>query len=327
MLVARARKIWYDTMFGETVNAWSDARAFVLDRVMKSVQAPSTPMSTTNKRRRISSTFRDGQAGPSGLHARDRTPTVVDEEDAEERRRKRRRLLSPIEDIVPTSDPEEQELSDPTLTNPLVECPLCSQRVPYNSINSHVDSKCKTSVTGESDAAGVKPDPKTAWGSLFKGHAKKAVSSARDLEIPTTRIAKVSYGVLGVGAIRRLLAEKGLPTNGDKEDLIARHERWIAIFNANLDRPQPRTVGDLKERLKELEETSSRPATRKIVDEKAWAQKNKAQFDSLIAAARPKVKPSTETTNPQTVINDNGPSTSSSMETDRLVPSDVIVIE
>lgn len=110
-----------------------------------------------------------------------------------------------------------------------------------------MDSDCKKYIAGD-DASGItKPDSKAAWGTIFKGQAKKVATvsrsvvradnlfysssqiywsrSAQNLEIPTTRIAKVSYGLLGLSALRKLLAEAGLPTNGDKDELIVRHER------------------------------------------------------------------------------------------------------
>lgn len=38
-------------------------------------------------------------------------------------------------------------------------------------------------------------------------------------------MAKVSYGLLTLGSLRKLLAETGLLTTGDKDELITRHER------------------------------------------------------------------------------------------------------
>jgi SAP domain len=167
--------------------------------------------------------------------------------------------------ISGSSDPTERDLPNlatsgftlqqraqstiPTLCteNPRVSCPLCSRQVPYNSINPHMDSNCKKYFLGDDTTAVAKPNSKAAWGSIFKGQGKKAATvlrsvaradhavplkfisirsqSAQDLEIPTAKLAKVSYGLLTLSALRKLLAETGLPTNGDRDELIARHER------------------------------------------------------------------------------------------------------
>ncbi|KAF8509562.1 hypothetical protein JB92DRAFT_2945591 [Gautieria morchelliformis] len=295
-VTAKETHLVRNSMIGEAVNAWSDVRASVLKLSNESLRPPSArSFSPNNRKRRRSHGSSDPspEAGPSKLRYNNKKRFGSDDENMYGRiERPERTCRLSSEDIIPSSDPEEEELPNPGITNAVVACPLCSRNVPYNAINPHMDSNCKKFVAGGDSPATSRLDSKAAWGSIFKGQAKKAatVLSAQDLEIPTTRIAKVSYGLLTLSALRKLLAENGLPTSGDKDELITRHERWIAIYNANLDRGQPKPVGDLREQLKEREDTGNRPGPKKVVDEKAWAQKNSAQFASLIAAARPKPK-------------------------------------
>lgn len=55
--------------------------------------------------------------------------------------------------------------------------------------------------------------------------------------------------------IRDLLAEHELPTTGDHTTLVARHQRWVSIYNANVDRnPQyRRRVSELRAELRKWE--------------------------------------------------------------------------
>jgi len=168
-----------------------------------------------------------------------------------------------------------------TIANPSVSCPICSQPVRLNSVDAHIESACKSGIVTDNTS---KPASKAAWASIFKNKG----SSPEDAQIPINRLAKVSYGTLTLSALRKLLSEKGLPTTGDKDELIARHERWIAIFNANLDRANPKTIGELKMQLKEVEADANRLAPQSVEDDEEWTKRNHAQFKSLIEAARRK---------------------------------------
>ena len=111
------------------------------------------------------------------------------------------------EDVVPSSDPEEEEVANPERSmsslcrfppltfvsaNPHVECPLCLRQVPYNSINVHMDNGCSNF---RSDGPSAKRDSKAVWGSIFNGPGKNASGSSRF--VPTITASR-TYDVLAV---------------------------------------------------------------------------------------------------------------------------------
>ena len=55
--------------------------------------------------------------------------------------------------------------------------------------------------------------------------------------------------------IRDLLSEHDLPTTGDHNTLVARHQRWVSIYNANIDKnPRYRSrVSELRTELRKWE--------------------------------------------------------------------------
>ena len=112
-----------------------------------------------------------------------------------------------------------------------------------------------------------------------------------------------------------MLSEHDLPTTGDKDTLTRRHERWVLLYNANLDRnpPDRLTYDEMKRDLKKWEETRGGKKKVGVTDveayqvrvlpsrsgseQKCWytigflQKANKSEFDKLIAAARPKKPP------------------------------------
>ncbi|GJJ12250.1 hypothetical protein Clacol_006491 [Clathrus columnatus] len=190
-----------------------------------------------------------------------------------------------------TSEAEEDISSKPKKrkTKEEVSCPICFRHVLMSSINSHIDNGCKGYLAREDPKLGGsdKLKSKAAWNSIFKQDKRKIYNSPQDSEIPDhdSKLPKVSYGTLTLSGLKTLLSDFGLSTTGDKDALIARHERWIAIYNANLDRAHPKSLGELKTRLEEVEETVNRPAPKRISDEKDWTKKNQDQFKSLIEQA------------------------------------------
>lgn len=179
-------------------------RALVLKFSKDSLHPPATPSNLNNKRKRsLPPPDPNQEAGPSKL------PYGYGEhqdQDNETDRPRKSRRLSIEEEIVISSDPEEQELPNhaisgltllqraqiiPTLCteNSRVTCPLCSRQVPYNSINPHMDSNCKKYILGDDLPAIAKPNSKAAWGSIFKGQGKKAATFSRSV----ARLSRLFY--------------------------------------------------------------------------------------------------------------------------------------
>lgn len=102
----------------------------------------------------------------------------------------------------------------------------------------------------------------------------------------TERIPKASYDVLKDKQVKDLLQAHNLPILGDRKTWIARHQRWVMIFNANLDKSQSnrKTAKELRNELKNWEDNRKR---RHLVDNTATHMlNNQGEFARLIAEAR-----------------------------------------
>jgi len=98
-----------------------------------------------------------------------------------------------------------------------------------------------------------------------------------------------SYTVLKDKQIRDLLAAHDLSTSGDRSQLIARHERWVAVYNANLDRSPAlrKRAAELRSEMRRWDK--DKQASRKEplkTDITEYRRANKAEFDKLIQLAR-----------------------------------------
>jgi E3 ubiquitin-protein ligase RAD18 len=107
------------------------------------------------------------------------------------------------------------------VANAPVPCPMCNKAVRLNLVDSHIESGCKSHVFSNEPS---KSASKNAWASIFKNKASS--STSEEAQIPTTKLPKVSYGTFNLSNLRKLLSEKGLPSTGDKDELITRHERY-----------------------------------------------------------------------------------------------------
>jgi len=75
--------------------------------------------------------------------------------------------------------------------------------------------------------------------------------------------------------------------------LIARHQRWVSIYNANLDKAEKlrKSLPSLRRDLEQWETQQKNKTKRPVVDSDTYQIKQKSEFDKLVEAARPK-KPS-----------------------------------
>lgn len=255
-----------NVMFAEAVEAWCKSRKIILD-LIKDATPPSAER--TSKKRKRQHLEGPSDAGELGSDSSSNGRPKLDEE---------------VIAIPSGSEADEEVVSPKKKRSEEVACPLCSARVLMSSINSHIDSQCKRFFAEEEQVDKTKS--KAAWNSIFKQGKRRLRESSQDAEIPSTRLAKVSYGTLTLASLKKLLSDFGLQTTGDKDALITRHERWLAIYNANLDRVNPKPLSELKLQLCEMEEAASRPRPKKISDEKEWTIKNQDQFKLLIAQAK-----------------------------------------
>ncbi|KZT28666.1 hypothetical protein NEOLEDRAFT_1108091 [Neolentinus lepideus HHB14362 ss-1] len=182
-----------------------------------------------------------------------------------------------------TSSSQEVTVID---SEELVDCPMCTKRVQMKRINTHIDSGCRSPLRSDDERPRSKGAQKNAWSKILD---RKGKGKERDDD--WTPVPKASYQVLKDKQVKDLLIDQQLPTTGDRNAWIARHQRWVLIWNANLDQQpkQRKTISELRIELKRWEETRSKAKKAPEVDSAAaYEIANKAQFDRLIAAARPK---------------------------------------
>ncbi|KAJ2925213.1 hypothetical protein H1R20_g11894, partial [Candolleomyces eurysporus] len=101
-------------------------------------------------------------------------------------------------------------------------------------------------------------------------------------------LPKVSYATLKERQIKELLQEHNLPVTGDRNQLEQRHQRWVMLYNANLDRSvaNRKTKAALRAELKKWEETMSKRKKAVIPDAKQHVKQHKSEFDRLVNLAR-----------------------------------------
>jgi len=200
-------------------------------------------------------------------------------------------------------------------------------------INDHLDTKCKNySISSDgTNASSSKLGQKDAWSKLLDGKksgkdkntftAVASVGRSSTRETPEAEVEtraplpKASYTVLKDKQIRDLLAAHDLSTTGDRSHLISRHERWVALYNANLDRSPGlrKRVAELRVEMRRWEE--DRRASRKDplkIDITEYRRANKAEFERLVQSARGKHRHESESRRPPTSLSDKAATSATS---------------
>ncbi|KLO10664.1 hypothetical protein SCHPADRAFT_942681 [Schizopora paradoxa] len=239
------------------------------------------------KRRRTSADSGDDVQSTSTAHL------VAEEEEDEEED-------DPHADYIPSSDVEEQSIQE----DGVVVCPINNKHKTHIShINAHIDSACTAHIYrpghrptkhAPASTAKMKPSAKSAWNSVFQSNSRTSSrdssSKGKSSRSPSTtstneRLPKVSYSVQKDKKIRDLLQEHGLSLNGTREQQIARHQHYVTLYNANLDRPpaQCKSTDELRRELRKWEDSLSVKKV-EITDPKAYLRKNNDHFKAQVNA-------------------------------------------
>ncbi|KIK95964.1 hypothetical protein PAXRUDRAFT_826485 [Paxillus rubicundulus Ve08.2h10] len=155
----------------------------------------------------------------------------------------------------PSSDPREEELQ-PMQSGAFVECPICGRFVEYMCINIHMDGPgCGRKVISKAKKAS-NSNAKAEWSKLLGNNSRKDKEMGiSDSDDTTERLPKVSYAVLKDKALKDLLLSQKLPIGGDRNAWITRHQRWVMLYNANLDKTGHRKIpSELRMELRKWEE-------------------------------------------------------------------------
>lgn len=191
-------------------------------------------------------------------------------------------------DLVAVEENIDEEDSEYVPEDGLVPCPICNKRMKAEDVFSHLD-RCEDEMV-----EGKRSKQRTPG----RSHTAPTVKQ-QPLQPPQERLAQLNYSLLNDKALRKKLAELGIPNFGSKALLIRRHTEWIALWNSNCDSPRPRSKRELLADLDTWERSqgghapnggAGQPSAvmRKDFDGEAWARKNKNDFDLLITNARQK---------------------------------------
>ncbi|KAF5373090.1 hypothetical protein D9758_001564 [Tetrapyrgos nigripes] len=257
----------------EAVSAWQKSRPFIL-QLLKAEETRQNDALRPKKKRKLNDADPDTdiQCIPSSSRAGGSKQKMAKNSDGS----------------ATMSDTNEVMQSDPK-PGDLVACPLCSKRVLFKNINSHIDKGCK-------DESQQRANTKTRWAGILGAQSNTTKTSKRKGKEPSSSddedlpLPKKSYGTLKDKAIKELLNEHGLPTTGDRNTLIARHQQWVILYNSNRDKsPQLRkNIDALRQELKQWESRQKGKNKVEISNTTAYQKQQKSEFDRLVAAAKPK---------------------------------------
>ena len=179
--------------------------------------------------------------------------------------------------VKPSSEPDDG----------LVACPMCSKRMKEEAVFLHLD-QCNgedRSFTQQTESTANKKPPASI------AYSVPSPAKARQ------RLGALNYSLLTETALRRKLAEIGIPFYGSKPLMQRRHMEWMNLWNASCDSSKPRTKGELLRELDSWERTQGRQIANvlgpsgvmaKDFDAERWTKSNKNDFADLIKKAKEK---------------------------------------
>jgi E3 ubiquitin-protein ligase RAD18 len=175
------------------------------------------------------------------------------------------------------TQPERQQTPD----DGLVACPICHMRMKEEVVFGHIGT---SACTSPSQKHKQQPPPTP----------QPSSKAATPKPIPD-RLTELNYSLLNDKALRKKLAELGIPSTGSKTLLSRRHTEWVNLWNANVDAEAPRSKRDLLSELSKWDRSigrepdsfgASNQVMKKDFDAKAWSSGNKSDFARLIEQAR-----------------------------------------
>ena len=181
-----------------------------------------------------------------------------------------------------TSSQPDQPLAEPD--DGLVACPMCHTRMKEEAVFTHLD---------QCDGSSSKQNPPIT-------QRKQSASVAYSVPSPTKarqRLGALNYSLLTETALRRKLAEVGIPSFGPKQLMQRRHMEWMNLWNASCDSGDPKTKRELLRELDIWERTQGRQIANahgpsgvmaKDFDTEGWTKSNREDFADLIKKARGK---------------------------------------
>lgn len=184
---------------------------------------------------------------------------------------------------------------DQTYNDGLVACPICLERMKEVQVDRHLDSSCPGSPQPQPQP----PKQKFTSTSSSQRSGFQVLSNPAATQPKPERLPTLSYSMLKDAALRKKLADLGIPANGTRQILEKRHQEWITIWNANCDSLHPKRKSELLQELEVWERTlgARAPTSSRSIhigeqikdkgfDHAAWSAKHDSSFQDLVASAR-----------------------------------------
>ncbi|KAF8463515.1 hypothetical protein BDZ91DRAFT_731782 [Kalaharituber pfeilii] len=223
------------------------------------------------------------------------------------------------------SVPAENVHAGYELDDGLVPCPVCNVRMKEDRVPFHIDKCLRDHEEGKKlsphliyIAGGTRSGPTHPTQPSSSPRRPRSTvpvtsnnpvpifpSAARSIQPIPDRLPKLNYTLLTEKKLREKLVELGIPSNGPKYILQARHTEWVNLFNANRDSRSPKSKKELLNELAVWERTvlkggqggagtgagvQVKPTKMPGWSDEKWAKENKESFDELIKRARKKRK-------------------------------------
>ncbi|XP_062971125.1 E3 ubiquitin-protein ligase RAD18 [Cynocephalus volans] len=118
-----------------------------------------------------------------------------------------------------------------------VDCPVCGVNIPENHINKHLDNCLSREEKKESLRSSV--------------HKRKL-------------LPKTVYNLLSDRDLKKKLKEHGLSVQGNKQQLIKRHQEFVHMYNAQCDALHPKSAAEIVQEIESTEKTRMRLEASKL---------------------------------------------------------------
>ncbi|XP_051059603.1 E3 ubiquitin-protein ligase RAD18 [Phodopus roborovskii] len=177
-----------------------------------------------------------------------------------------------------------------------VSCPVCGVSIPENHINKHLDS-C-----------------------LSREEKKESLRSSAHKRKP---LPKTVYNLLSDRDLKKKMKQHGLSIQGNKQQLIKRHQEFVHMYNAQCDALHPKSAAEIVQEIENMEKTRMRleasklnenvmvftkDQTEKEIDEihSKYRKKHQNEFQLLVDQAKKGYK-KTGRMSKATIIRKDGP--------------------
>uniref|UniRef100_A0A8C6I986 E3 ubiquitin-protein ligase RAD18 n=1 Tax=Mus spicilegus TaxID=10103 RepID=A0A8C6I986_MUSSI len=131
-----------------------------------------------------------------------------------------------------------------------VSCPVCGVSIPENHINKHLDS-C-----------------------LSREEKKESLRSSAHKRKP---LPKTVYNLLSDRDLKKKLKQYGLSVQGNKQQLIKRHQEFVHMYNAQCDALHPKSAAEIVQEIESMEKTRMRLEASKLNENVMVFTKNQTE--------------------------------------------------